>query len=298
VGPRPFAPRRLLFSAIVVLVCVSFASLSRARAAAPRQTGFESGTTTCAGMEKFLKTAKIGRQRGIAVGVTGPTRATLSDGSVQHDASIQTTDVSRARFETSRRTELNFRDSWKFNVAGYELAKLLSLNMVPPYVERSVSGQPASVSWWVDDAMMERERYERKIQPPDLDSWAGEMYAVRVFHQLVYDTDPNLTNLLITKDWRIWMIDFTRAFRLMTTLPSAKDLVKCDRRLLASLRSLNFETLQHALGSWLTKPEIEGVLARRDLIVRFFDGEVARKGEAAVLYDLPRSGESCGTGLR
>ena len=35
-----------------------------------------------------------------------------------------------------RGTELNFRDTWKFNVAGYELAKMLQLNMVPPYVER------------------------------------------------------------------------------------------------------------------------------------------------------------------
>ena len=41
--------------------------------------------------------------------------------------------------------ELNFRDSWKYNVAGYELAKILELNMVPPYVERKLGGQQASL---------------------------------------------------------------------------------------------------------------------------------------------------------
>ena len=35
--------------------------------------------------------------------------------------------------------------------------------MVPPYVERRVSGKDASVSWWVPDAMMEKDRYQKKI---------------------------------------------------------------------------------------------------------------------------------------
>jgi hypothetical protein len=39
---------------------------------------------------------------------------------------------------------------------------------------------------------------------------------------------------------------------------------------------------------YLTKGEIRGLLARRDKIVKFFDGEVAKKGEAAVLFDLPK----------
>ncbi len=55
--------------------------------------------------------------------------------------------------------------------------------------------------------------------------------------------------------------------------------------------------LQQRLGRWLGKLELEGLLARRDVIVRFFDKEVAAKGEAAVLYDLPRAREACGAGL-
>jgi hypothetical protein len=56
--------------------------------------------------------------------------------------------------------------------------------------------------------------------------------------------------------------------------------------------------VQQALGRWLTKGEVEGLMARRDVIVQFFDKEVAAKGEAAVLYDLPRSRETCGAGLQ
>ena len=65
------------------------------------------------------------------------------------------------------------------------------------------------------------------------------MYAVRVFDQLIYNTDRNLGNLVIDKQWRMWMIDHTRAFRIATSLKNDKDLVMCDRKLLASLRKLD-----------------------------------------------------------
>ena len=47
----------------------------------------------------------------------------------------------------------------------------------------------------------------------------------------------------------------------------------------------------------LTGMEIDGLLARRDKIVKFFEDEVAKKGEGAVLFDLPRVGQPCGEGL-
>jgi hypothetical protein len=255
-------------------------------------------TLTCAEMETFLKTAKIGRQRSIPVGVTVPSRATLDDGKLQHDASIQTIDESKTTFATARGTEFNFRDSWQFNVAGYELAKMLELNMVPPYVERTVSGVPASLSWWVNDAMMEKERFQKKISPPNVARWTAELSAARVFHELIADTDFNMTNLLITKDWRVWMIDFSRAFRLTKSLREPKNLTRVDRKLLVNLRGLTLEGLQQRLGRWVNTPEIEAVLARRDLMVKFFDDEIAAKGEGTVLYDFARTSEPCGLGLQ
>lgn len=255
-------------------------------------------TLSCGEMEAFLKTAKIGRQRSIPVGVTLPSRALLDNGTLRHDAAIQTTDISKPVFQTGRGTELNFRDAWQFNVAGYELAKLLELNMVPPYVERKVSGVPASLSWWINDAMMERDRVQKKISPPNPAKWNHEMYAARLFHELVGDSDFNMTNILITPDWRLWLIDFSRSFRPMKALQKPNELGSVDRKLLANLRGLTADVLQKTVRRWLDEPKIEAVLARRDLIVRHFDEKIAAKGEAAVLYDLPRTSEPCGTGLQ
>jgi hypothetical protein len=255
-------------------------------------------TLGCAEIETFLKTAKIGRPKSVPVGVTLPSKAPLDDGKMQHDVLIQTVDITKASYQTGRGTELNFRDAWQFNVAGYELAKMLELNMVPPYVERTVSGVPASLSWWVNDAMMEKERFEKKITPPDVARWTAELSATRVFHELIADTDFNMTNLLITKDWRVWMIDFSRAFRLTKSLREPKNLTRVDRKLLANLRGLMLEGLQQRLGRWVNKPQIEAVLARRDLMVKFFDDEITAKKETTVLYDLARTSEPCGLGLQ
>lgn len=254
-------------------------------------------TSNCSGIEEFLLNGQIGAQHGIPVGVTLPSRATIEYKGTQHDAAIQTVDVFKEKRQTTHGIEMNFRDSWKYNVAGYELAKILELNMVPPYVERSVNGQKASLSWWVNDAMTDADRVKQKLEPPDPESWNQQMLAAEVFHQLIYDTDANRTNLLITKDWQVWMIDSTRAFRTGKNLPETKNLVRCDRKLLARLRTLDKDVLKEKLSRWLTGFEIDGLAARARKMVELFDKETASKGEAMVLYDFPRTSQPCGTGL-
>jgi hypothetical protein len=90
------------------------------------------------------------------------------------------------------------------------------------------------------------------------------------FDELVYDSDPNLTNVLIGEDWKIWRIDFTRAFRTSKDLKSPADLVRCDRQLLEKLKILDGQAFAERTKGYLTKDEVTGVLARRDKIVTYF----------------------------
>jgi hypothetical protein len=238
-------------------------------------------------MEEFLKGAKVVDIKGLSTGVTNSQRADLSDGVLSHRAHVQSIDESKSIFQGSSGTELNFRDTWKFNVAGYKLASLLGIgDMVPMSVERSVAGKTSSVTWWIDDSIMEIDRQKKKAPIPDKDKWNREMHVVRVFDQLIYNTDRNLQNLLIDQNFNIWMIDHTRAFRMYAQLKEKKDLQMCDRALLARLRTLKTEELQ-TLKPYLNDPEIKGLLARRDRIVQLFDRLIKEKGEDAVLYDRP-----------
>lgn len=276
-----YARLPLLVSSLLVASAVLFAQ-EQAATPSPKLTPEQ--------MAEFLKNAKILRAKPASKGITNTLRATLSDGSLTHDAHIQTIDEAKQRFEGTRGTEINFKDSWKFNVAAYRLGVMLGLsNMIPMSVDRKAGmpgGKQGSMTWWVDDVLMdEGDRLKKKIEPPDSDTWARQIHIMRVFDQLVYDTDPNAGNILITKAWNLWLIDHTRAFRLYATLENPKILERCERKLLAALRQLNEEGLTRELSPYLTKLEIKGVLGRRDRIVKVFEDLCAQKGEGAVLYD-------------
>jgi len=218
--------------------------------------------------EEFLKKAKVLRTRGAGKGVTGTVRATLSDGTITHDASIQTIDESMREFRSNRGTELNFVDSWRYNVAAYRLDRLLEIGMTPPSVERTYQNKAGAFTWWVDDVLMdEGARLKDKVTSPNVPSWNEQMWIVRLFDQLIYNVDRNLGNLLIDKQWHVWMIDHTRAFRLYDKVKTPANLSRCDRRVFARLKALDAATLKTSMDAYLTGPEIKSLLNRRDEIV-------------------------------
>ena len=235
--------------------------------------------------EAFLRTAKIVGSKPSKKGVTDTTRVTLSDGKITHDASVQTLDDRRMTFKgESGTTIMNFVDTWGYNVAAWKMAQLLGIeDMFPPSVERKYKGQSGSFTWWIDDVLMdEEERLNKKVQAPDQTAWAKETNVMHVFDQLIYDWDANATNVLYDKQWRVWMIDHGRSFRTEKTLLDVKMLSQCDRSLLAKMKTLDEATLQKELKPYVAKDSIKGLLARRDLIVKFFED----KGPG-VLFDRP-----------
>jgi hypothetical protein len=236
---------------------------------------------------QFLETAKVIHSTHTAKGVTEPYRLTLSDGTVTHDGDFQPINETKPQMQfADGHVEFNFKDSYKFNIAGYELAKLVGMdNMIPVTVERAWNGMHGSLSWWIPDvAMDEADRSQKKVDAPDPDAWNKQMYKIRVFDELVYDTDPNLTNVLITKDWKIWRVDFSRAFRSWKKLKNPENLVMCDKTLLEKMKALNEDDLKNATKKYLSGSEIKAVMARRDLIVAQFAKLAAEKGDAAVYY--------------
>ncbi len=235
---------------------------------------------------EFLLNAKVINSKELGTGVTHIQRLTLSDGTLTHDAAFQSVEEHKTNMEfATGRTEMNFKDSYHFNVAGYELSKLVGMDdMVPVTVERKWKGNWGAMAWWIPWRWMENTRLKEGAHPPDPDAWNKQMYKVRVFDQLIYDTDPNLTNVLITEDWKIWRIDFTRAFRLYHDLQNPKDLVMCDRHLLEKLRQLDYDELLAKTKPHLNKSEVQGLMKRRDKIVAYFEKLIAQKGENAVLY--------------
>jgi hypothetical protein len=230
-------------------------------------------------IEEFLLNARVLRTQSTKKGVTGSIRATMTDGRITHDAQIQTVDDSKREFRSAHGTEFNFRDSWMFNVAAYRIDRLLGLELVPVSVKRRWRNSPAAFTWWVDDvAMDEGDRLKGKVSPAEPRTWNETMQLVRLFDQLIYNVDRNLGNLLITKDWRVWAIDHTRAFRTHETLKSPDNVTRCDSGVLERLKALDKTVLDREVGDYLDDWQIGALLARRDLIV----AQIERAGATAV----------------
>ena len=232
---------------------------------------------TCDEIEAFMRQA--------ALTVIKAPSALMDDGRTKHRVFVHTKDESRTQFAD--------RDTWKANLAAYELARILQINIMPPYVETTVNGMPGSVSWGLDNVMMDdTQRRQQKLEAPDIEAWEQQMHVVRVFDELVYDGRAP-SDLLITKDWRLWIIAPSQAFRPIKTLQNPGNLVRCDRKLLARMRALDRNVLEARLGRWLLEDEIDALDARAGAIVQIFERQIAARGEAAVLFDLDRSGPVC-----
>jgi hypothetical protein len=271
---------------VALLVLLAFPPLAYAQTTTPAPSA-ELSTDQ---IRVFLRDAKVIRTRTTSKGVTAPKRMTLSDGNIEHDAVFQAIDERKMVMTLGgggrqSTTELNFVDSYKYNIAAYEVARLLGLDyMMPVYVERKWGGQTGSISWFVPTLMDESERLKKKIQPPNPTDWNQQMYRMRAFSSLVRDTDRNLTNVLVTHQWKVMMIDFSRAFRLQPELLHQKDLAKIDRSLLAKMESLTRESVKDATKDFLTNAELDAMMKRRDLLVAHFKQLIADLGEEKVLY--------------
>ena len=234
----------------------------------------------------FLQTAKVVATRPIGKGITGALRVTLSDGTLTHDAAFQSVHES-PRIDGRRRAgEFVIVDHYRYNLAAYRLAAHLGLGaMMPATVEREIEGRRGALAWWIDDvAMDEGEREARGAQPDNALTFTHQRQRMLVFAELVRDTDRNKGNVVYTRDWRVMMLDFTRAFRLQTPLRTPGLLSMCDRRLLAAMKALTRDEAVRVVAGALTDGEVKALLTRRDLLVAHFDRLVATRGEALVLY--------------
>lgn len=270
-------------SLAVLALSVSLVSPLAGQAPVTREQG--QAPVTREQIEAFMRTAKVVGNRGTPSGVTRPSRLTLSDGTFKHDAVFQPIDEYKHLFTPdSGKPEMNFVDSWKYNVAAVRLAELLGLaEMMPPTIEYRYGGKTGALAWWMDNLMNEGERLKKKIAPPNSTAWNNDMYRQRVFMELVRDNDRNLTNVLISPEWRIIMIDFTRAFRLQDMIRPL-ELERADRALLAKMEALTVDSVTAATKGYLTTAEVNAVMKRRDKIISHYRNLVQKLGEGKVLY--------------
>jgi hypothetical protein len=242
--------------------------------------------------ERFLATAAVVAREPIGEGVTHSDRLTLSDGSLTLRAAWKTIDEHKpgmVRMENGG-WEFDFRDSWKSEVAAYELDKLLGLGLVPPTVARELEGRRGSLQVWVEGAKSEKSRRARRLEPSgprEVARWTERIYDTRLLHQLTYNTDfRNVENVLIDPAFRVYVVDSSRAFRVQEDLLAPNDLERFSRTTLQRLRELDRARLDGKLGRLLSAMQIESLLKRRDKILELARKRVDQLGPGRVLFGI------------
>ena len=245
-------------------------------------------TLTPAQMEDFLLRAKIVRTRAAGAGITNSLRRRS-----------QTAPDARCADSDHRPVKPIFRPaagSPEFNSPTATLQRRrLSPGDAAGTRQRAGVGrahvrrQGAAFTWWIDDVIMdEKERTTKAMTGPDPERTAMQLHIMRVFDELIQNRDRNTGNLLWTNDWKMWLIDHTRAFRTGDDLLKPDLLQRIERSLFEKMKGLTAEGLAKAADGSLKNYEIEPLLKRRDLIVKLFEARIAERGEGRVLYNLPR----------
>ena len=124
---------RLLVVAVLAGACPDMALAQAAArplpaappaAAPPARRAPAAAPLTVEQQKAFLSTARIKGGKSTSKGVTRPSRLTLTDGTLTHDAAFQVVDERKAVARSTTRTEIDFRDYWGYNIAAHELACL------------------------------------------------------------------------------------------------------------------------------------------------------------------------------
>jgi hypothetical protein len=226
-------------------------------------------------LEQFLKTAEIVRVEDIPKGVTGPRHVFFTPGGLVAGAVVKTITPSRSE---------PYYDSYRSEIAAYELDKLLELDMVPPTVERRVKGDRVSAQLWVEECVT----YKTVINKPrpDVDAWNRELRRMIVFDNLIVNIDRNEGNMLIDPAGNLILIDHSRAFdaRGVLRMPFEKNMTKIDRPFFEKLKALDRKTIQEHVGPWVDFGP-DPILRQRDVIVKKFEKLIKENGEANVIFD-------------
>jgi hypothetical protein len=270
---------RMLLASLAAVLLLSPSSVAPLVAQAPAAAPAVSAKTWVgkyAEYEEYLRTAEIERMEDIGIGVTRPRRAYLKPGGLFE---------SMAWKPLKPGIQRGYWESYKAEIAAYEIDKLLQLRMVPPAVERRVDGELGAAVMWVAPVKM------WKMDDPQMPQGfktMREVVRMKMLDNFIGNIDRNAGNLLSDPAWNLILIDHSRALTPKKDLPVK--LGRIDRLIWERMNALTEESLTAAVGQWLSKAEIKGILDRRQNMKKEIDAMVSKSGEANVyLPNIPET---------
>lgn len=231
-----------------------------------------------AAYEQFLKVAKVRDLKQVPVGVTRPSRAYLEPGGLAESMAWKPIQPGISN---------GFYESYRSEIAAYELDKHFALGMVPPTVEREVERKLGAAVLWATPTRSFKDLGGAPGQggvagpPPAMAAgWTRQIVRAKMFDNLIANKDPNLGNWLVDPDWHLLLIDHSRSFTGMKTLVHKMENI--DGPLWDKFQALDEATLNTAIGRWVGKGERKALLERRDRMRQEIARLVKQHGDSVI----------------
>jgi hypothetical protein len=217
--------------------------------------------------EAYIRDTPIDHFEEVPIGVTHPKRAYFKPGGLVGSVAWKILPPGRPA---------GYWESYKSEIAAYELDKLLDMGMVPVAVEKKWNHETAAAILWLSPIHPWKEM-EPKAKPA---KWVRQVSRMKMFDNFICNKDRNAGNLLVDDDWNLYLIDHSRAF--VTDKDMAVKMQSIDREFWQRIQELDEAKLTAALGTWVDKANIRAMLARRDRMKIEIEKLVAASGEANV----------------
>ena len=183
------------------------------------------------------------------------------------------------------------RDDARFEVAAFELSRLLGITNVPPTVIRGIviDGvvHEGSLQLWVEHAIDATEAAITRTASDQLERRQLQQRRLDLFDALIYNWDRHLGNVLYDRDERIWYIDHTRAFRDSANLRSPDELTHYDGDFHARLDSLDWKQVSCRLKPYLAARELSGLRRRAKTLGNLLEGLAERDARTTAEVGAP-----------
>lgn len=223
-------------------------------------------------MEEYLHTANIVsiEKNTNESGRTDWWRITLNDGKNEKKAVFKWINRSRPTL---------LPDSYHYEIAAYELNKLLLLDIIPPVVEREIEGAKGSLQPYIEGCFPLSQLKRKGIEPPIPKDFQDALQELAVFENLTYCERNDPGDILIQeKEWKIYRVDFSEAFAPEKSLPGP-EFTRCSSQLYQRLQKLDIDEVKSKLSPYLNDEEIEALMERKNIILKKLETLMKEKGE-------------------
>jgi hypothetical protein len=227
-------------------------------------------------LEKYLRTANI-----IEVeidkyeGRTAPWGVILDDGEISRQGIFKYVNRPRPTL---------LPDSYQYEIAAYEVSKLLEYPVVPPVVEREVKETLGSLQLLLKGCFPLSQQKRKGLQPSEPQKFSDALSELAVFESLVLCEREPKDIYIRENDWKVCRVDFSQAFSPFAELPAETEITRCSKKFFHNLQKLETIDVKVVLQSHLNDEEIEALLKRKDLIIDKINVLIQEKGEDAILF--------------